>query len=317
MSAVITITVNPCIDISAHIPELMPEKKLHCSTLKKEPGGGGINISRVIQRFGGSTIAIYPAGGYTGDFFNKMLDDEQVQSLRIHINDFTRENIVVKEDCSNLQYRFGMPGPVIQDREWEKILLELSAINEVEFIVASGSLAPGVPGDFFARVGEIAKLKNAKYILDTCGAPLKLALANSLYMIKPNLGELATLTGVKKLTKETATSAAKKIIYNKQAEIVVISMGAEGALLVTDSMVEHIIAPEVNIKSTVGAGDSMVAGIVMALAAKSTIKEAVQYGIACGTAATMCEGTGLCSKDDAMQLFQFMTGIKKEPYAFA
>ena len=162
MSPVITITVNPCIDISAHIPALMPEKKLHCSTLKIEPGGGGINISRVIQRFGGSTIAIYPAGGYTGDFFNKMLDDEQVHSLRIPINDFTRENIVVKEDCSNQQYRFGMPGPVIQDSEWEKILLELSAINEVEFIVASGSLAPGVPEDFFARVGRIAKQKKSK-----------------------------------------------------------------------------------------------------------------------------------------------------------
>ena len=136
-------------------------------------------------------------------------------------------------------------------------------------------------------------------------------------MIKPNLGELATLAGVKKLTKDTAISAAGKIINNKQAEVVVISMGQAGALLVTDTIAEHIPAPEVKIKSTVGAGDSMVAGIVMALATKATIKEAVQYGIACGTAATMCEGTGLCNKDEAMQLFQIITGIKKEPYAFA
>ena len=99
-SPVITITVNPCIDISAHVPELKPDKKLHCNRLKKEPGGGGINISRVIHRFGGSTKALYPAGGYTGDFFNNMLDEEKVQSLRIQINDFTRENIVIKEDLS-------------------------------------------------------------------------------------------------------------------------------------------------------------------------------------------------------------------------
>ncbi|MEO6671143.1 MAG: 1-phosphofructokinase family hexose kinase [Ferruginibacter sp.] len=308
MLPVISLTLNPCIDLSAHIPELKPDKKLHCHTLKKEPGGGGINISRVIQRFGGSTIAVYPAGGYTGDYFNKMLDHENVRSVRIHIKDFTRENIVVKEDCSNLQYRFGMPGPVMQQDEWEKILFELSSIEEMGFLVASGSLADGIPKDFFARVGEIAKQKNVKYILDTSGESLKPALANGVYMIKPNLGELAMLAGVKELNKTTATLAAREIISNKQAEVVVVSMGASGALLVTASIAEQIVAPAVKIKSTVGAGDSMVAGIVLALSEQKHITEAVQFGVACGTAATMNEGTGLCSKEDAMQLFKLITG---------
>lgn len=306
MSPIITITINPCIDISAHVPAMIPDRKLHCTHQLKEPGGGGVNISRVIQRFGGNTKAIFTCGGYTGDFFSFLLQKENVSSLPVHIKDHTRENIVVKDEFSGLQYRLGMPGPVITESEWQECLDTLSFIKDPAFIVASGSLTQGVPGDFFARVAEIAHNKNTKFILDTTGEPLRTALEKGVYLIKPNLGELAALRGVKELNKTEAITAAKEFINKKKCEVVVISMGAAGALLVTETITEHIPAPVVRTRSVVGAGDSMLAGIVWRLSNTGNIKDAVRFGVACGAASTLHEGTGLCEQNEAMELFTLM-----------
>ncbi|MEP7165704.1 MAG: 1-phosphofructokinase family hexose kinase [Ferruginibacter sp.] len=304
MPGIITVTVNPCIDISAKVPVLIPERKLHCSAMKKEPGGGGINVSRVLKRLGNNSTAVYLAGGYTGEYFSKMLHAEKVNTLVIETVNHTRENFVVAEGSTNLQYRFGMPGPFIEEKEWKQCLDQLSSLQDIGYIVASGSLAEGVPEDFFARVARIAKQKNAKMILDTSGIALAAALKETIYMIKPNLGELSFISGIKQLDKDSAIGAARSIITKKQCEVVVVSMGANGALLITGTIAEHIMAPDVKIKSTVGAGDSMVAGIVFALSNNKTYKEALQYGVACGTAATMNEGTSLCNVDDVDYLFE-------------
>ena len=306
MASIITITANPCIDISTHVPKLIPEKKLHCTTMKKEPGGGGINVSRVIKRLGGNTKAIYLAGGYTGDYFTKMLHAEWVDTLVIEIENHTRENFVVAEGDTNLQYRFGMPGPYVKENEWMKCLDELSSLYAMEYIVASGSLTTGIPTDFFARVAAIANQKRARVVLDTSGEALVAALDEGVYMIKPNLGELAFIAGVDELDNTTAIEAARWVIAKKRCEIVVVSMGARGALLVTAKKAEHVTAPAVKIKSTVGAGDSMVAGIVLALSENKTTKEALQYGVACGTAATMNEGTALCNEADVAYLLKLI-----------
>lgn len=308
MHSIITITPNPCIDISTHVPVLIPDKKLRCTTARKEPGGGGINVSRVIKRLGAETKAVYMAGGYTGEYFTKMMQAEQVDTLVVNTVNHTRENFVVAEGATNLQYRFGMPGPVIYEAEWMKCLEEISSLNNIEYIVASGSLTDGIPVDFFARIAVIAKQKNAKLVVDTSEHALNAALEPGVFMIKPNLGELSFIAGVKKLNKDTAVEAARSIIAKKQCEVVVVSMGAKGALLVTSEMAEHVIAPDVKIKSTVGAGDSMVAGIVFSLSKNSTFKQALRYGVACGTAATMNEGTALCNVDDVELLYTLLSG---------
>ena len=307
MSSIITITPNPCIDISAFVPTLLPEKKLHCTALKKEPGGGGINVSRVIKRLGAETTAMYLAGGYTGDYFTSMLHAEKVDTLVINIENHTRENFVVAEGTTRLQYRFGMPGPVVKETEWKKCLDKLSSLNNMEYIVASGSLTNGIPQDFFAHIAVIAKQKNAKLILDTSGEPLAAALREAVYMIKPNLGELSFIAGIEKLSMDSAIEAARSVIAKKQCEVVVVSMGAAGALLVTENITEHIKPPPVEIKSTVGAGDSMVAGIVWSLSMNKTFKQALQYGVACGTAATINAGTALCNVDDIKYLYELMS----------
>ncbi len=309
MPSIITITPNPCIDITTHVTELIPDKKLLCTSMKKEPGGGGINVSRVIKRFGGDTKAIYLAGGYTGEFFTKMLQSESVNTNIIQTENHTRENFIVAEASSRHQYRFGMPGPVIQEKEWMKCLEMIDSLNEASYIVASGSLTTGIPVDFFARVALIAKQKNIRLVLDTSGTALTSALDAGVYMIKPNLGELSFISGVKELDTAAAIAAAKKIIAKKQCEVVVVSMGSGGALLVTAELTEQVIAPRVDRKSTVGAGDSMVAGIVLSLSKNQSFKEALQFGVACGTATTMKEGTALCDKTDVQHLLEV---IKKK-----
>lgn len=312
MPEIITITLNPCIDKSTTFSGLKPDKKIRCAIPKFEPGGGGINVSRAIQKLHGSSLAIYTAGGYAGDFLKGLLEKENIQSIVIDTKDNTRENFIVVDELTNNQYRFCMPGPTINEKEWQELLDKIELIIEAEkagYIIASGSLPPGMPEDFFGRIALIAKDKNVKFILDTPGMPAKYALEKGVYLWKPNLGELSAFAGLVDLTADIAEEAAKKIIADKMAKIIVVSLGAAGAILVTKYVTEHFTAPVVKRKSTVGAGDSMVAGIVLSLSTGKTLSEAVRYGIACGTAATMNPGTELCRSADVEQLYKSLLPI--------
>jgi 6-phosphofructokinase 2 len=306
MSKIVTITFSPCIDKSTSIAALMPEKKLKCTAPKLEPGGGGINVSRAIKKLGGESIAIFPSGGYTGKFFNHLMVNENITTVIINAVHETRENIIVLDESKNNQYRFGMPGTALMNIEWQRCLDAVNEIKDVAFIIASGSLPLGVPLNIFAQLAIIAKNKNAKFIVDTAGEALKEALNEGLYLLKPNIGELSMLAGKEKLSVTDAIKVAKGIIANGKCEVMVISIGADGAILVTKNLIETIKPPQVERKSTVGAGDSMVAGIVYYLSIGKNILEATKYGVACGTAATMNNGTELCRKCDADKLYNII-----------
>ena len=303
MASIITITLNPSIDKSATVPQLLPEKKLNCTAPVFEPGGGGINVARALKKLGKDASAVYLAGGYTGDFFTQLLNKEQIPSSVIDIAGHTRENIIIRDISTNLQYRFGMPGPEIETGACEKLLSVIEKLTGVDFIVASGSLPKGVPVDIFARIAAIAKRKNAKCIVDTNGEALQLAVAEGVYLIKPNLGELSALVGSGELPPGMIAEAARLVIAKGKCDYVVVSMGAAGAMLVTNETAKQITAPDVERQSTVGAGDSMVAGMVYGLSTGNTILQAVQFGVACGTAATMNPGTELCRAEDANRLY--------------
>ena len=306
MSSIITITLNPAIDKSTSINVMVPEKKMKCTAPLFEPGGGGVNVARAIKKLGGNATAIYLAGGYTGKFFTQLLDKEKIESEVIEIAQHTRENLIVLDNSSNLQYRFGMPGPVIAENEWKQLLNTIEKINDAHFIVASGSVPEGVPLDIFARIASIAKRKNAKFIADTSGEALQYAANEGVYLLKPNLGELSSLAGKEELNIEMVDKVAKAVIAKGQCEAMVVSMGAAGAMLVTKEDSQQITPPAVIRKSTVGAGDSMVAGIVLSLLKGKTLHEAVQYGVACGTAATMNWGTELCRQEDVEKIYATM-----------
>lgn len=312
MAAIITITLNPAIDKSVSVPAVVAEKKLRCTKPVFEPGGGGVNVARALKKLGSNAVAMYLGGGYTGKFFKQLLDKESVNSTVIGIAGHTRENLIVLDDSSGLQYRFGMPGPEVSENEWQQLLTAIEKASGADMIVASGSVPAGVPPDIFARIGDIAKKKKAKFIVDTSGEPLKLAAAGGVYLLKPNMRELGSLVENEELTTEMAAGAAKELVAKGQCEVMVVSMGAAGALLVTREEQYVVKPPHVLIKSTVGAGDSMVAGMVLGLSNNKTMLEVLQYGVACGTAATMNPGTALCRWEDALFLYDQLRQVRHQ-----
>jgi 6-phosphofructokinase 2 len=304
MNKIITITLNPAIDKTTSTEKVVPEKKLRCAHPTYEPGGGGINVSRALSYLGSSSLAMYFAGGYNGSFFRDLLSKENIPSLVVSIKGNTRTNLIVVDKSTQLQYRFGMVSPPVEDDDWQLFLQEFEKQSGYEYVVASGSLPEGVPLDFFGRVAAIVKKQHAKLIVDTSGEALRQAVQEGVFMIKPNLNELSSLYGKEELQEKELVTAARSIINSKGCEVMVVSMGKDGAVLVTAEQDIHIVPPAVTIKSTVGAGDSMVAGMVFGLSKGMNWKEILQYGIACGTAATMNEGTALCKKERVEELLK-------------
>jgi 6-phosphofructokinase 2 len=305
MEKVLTITLNPAIDKSTSTPFILPEKKLRCSPPKFEPGGGGVNVSRVLHKMGYFSTAMFTAGGHTGEFFTKLVKDEGIDTMVIPIEGFTRENLIVQDTSSDSQFRFGMPGPTIHEHEWRACLSRLKDARDYAYVVISGSNPAGVPADFYGEAADIVKEKKSKLILDTSGEALKHALKEGVFMAKPNLGELSNLAGVGELDAKSVVDAARKIILAGQSELLVVSMGAAGAMLITANEFYHEPAPPIKIRSTVGAGDSMVAGTIIAMQKQLSLRDILRYGIAAGTAATMNEGTGLCTQENIDKIRSF------------
>ncbi len=307
MKTIVTMTVNPAIDKSSSVAHVRAERKLYCKFPRFEPGGGGVNVSRAIKKLGGESLLFYPAGGLTGKMLQKLLDREELNHRPFPIGGLIRENLVVLEESTGRQYRFGMPGPEFQEQEWEQFLTALSAMDPApEYLVVSGSLPPGVPADFYARAARVGKERGAKVIIDTSEEAMKKVLEEGVYLIKPNIREFRELVG-KDIKEEAQIKAeARKMIGSGRCELLVISLGAAGALMVTEKITERILTPTVPIVSKVGAGDSMVAGIVLSLARGRSPRESVLFGLAAGAAAVMTPGTELCRRDDAERLFENM-----------
>ena len=302
---IITLTVNPALDKSTHFKGLVAEQKIRCSEPRFDAGGGGINVSKAISRLGGNSLAVFTSGGPLGKMLEELVAKESIGFQAIPIQTWTRESFVAVDENTNSQYRFGFTGGEITAEEEKAVLAAVSELKS-KFIVASGSLNEGLSSDFYQKVAEIAKKANSKLIVDTSGDALKKVLETGTYLIKPNVGELAKLVGVERLEMEEVNEAAKKIISNGGAEIVVVSLGPQGAVLVTKDDFEYVPAPNVAKKSTVGAGDSMVGGMVWALSQNKSLKEVIRWGVACGSAATMNEGTQWFKFEDANRLFEWL-----------
>ncbi|TFG77874.1 MAG: 1-phosphofructokinase family hexose kinase [Thermodesulfobacteriales bacterium] len=307
MKNIVTLTMNPAIDVNTSVDNFVAERKLRCGNPSREPGGGGINVSRAIRKLGGESVSLYTCGGLTGRMFQELLDNENLNHKPIPIKDATRENIIVYEESSTLQYRLCMPGPKLNDNELKSSLDQVFALDpRPDYIVASGSLPPGVAKNFYAQVARVAKQLGSKIIVDTQGEPFQLALEEGLFLVKPNLRELSQLGERLIENEKQIEDMAEKIVQSNKSEVVVVSLGAAGALMVTKKESRYIRSPAVPIRSKVGAGDSMVAGIVLALSRGMTIQDAVYFGVAAGTAAVMTPGTELCRREDTERLFKEM-----------
>ena len=280
---------------------MIAEQKIRCEKPRYDAGGGGINVSKAIAKLGGKSTCIFTSGGSSGEMLEELVAKEKLESSVIKTKNWTRENFIAFENTSKAQYRFGFPGNEFSDDEKVEILQTIKELK-TDYLVISGSLNEGLATNFYQKIAEIAKESNIKVIVDTSGEALQKVLETGVYLIKPNIGELAKLIGVERLELPEVEKAAKQLIENKSAEIVVVSLGADGAILVTKDETHLVKAPKVEKKSTVGAGDSMVGGMVWALSQNKTLKEVIQIGVCCGTAATMNEGTQLFKVEDVINL---------------
>ena len=303
MHPIATLTVNPAVDISVSTQSVVPTRKLRCHDTKRDPGGGGINVARAAKRLGGNVVSIYPAGSSSGSVLTGLIGKEGLNSRVIPIAGETREDFTVLDESAHEQYRFVLPGPVLQESEWTECLATIESANATPgFVCASGSLAPGVPVDFYARFAAGAGRTGQRAVLDASGKALEEAVKAPLYLIKPNLQELSELVGTELGTQSAQLSACRDLIGRGMVERIALTLGADGALLVTrERALRARCAPQTPV-SAVSAGDSFMGGMLWALASDMELSEALRYGVAAGTAAVLAKGTELCRATDVHRL---------------
>lgn len=300
----VTLTVNPALDTSTEVDHVIVDRKLRCTTPTHSPGGGGINVARVLHALGDDAIALYPAGGPMGEVLTRLLAAEGVDQQLIPIEDWTRESFTARATYSNQQYQFVLPGPRLSESELSRCLEALAAMTPPpDYVVVSGSLPPGVPDGFYADVTRRERARGVRVIVDSTGESLRLAVAAGAYLIKPNLHELESLVGRELPLESDQEAAARMILDQGRVEVVVVSLGGGGALLATREATVRLRAQTVRVQNRVGAGDSMVAGIVHGLMGGLDLVEAVRFGIATGAAAVMTPASQLLRREDAEQLF--------------
>jgi 6-phosphofructokinase 2 len=303
MKPIVTLTLNPTIDASCQADEVAPVHKIRTFDERYEPGGGGINVARVIRELGGDAIAVYLAGGLTGQAFTRMVDAIGLEHRAVPISGDTRVAHTVYERASGQEYRFVPQGPAIHGDEWQACLRELEALD-YDYLVASGSLPSGVPEDFYAQVAQMAAERGARLMLDTSGAALKRALDAGVYLVKRNLRELETAVGRALREPAEQDEAARQLIARGRAQIVTVSLGAEGALLATGEGCYRLRAPRIRPRSAVGAGDSFVGAMTLGLAEGRPPRDAFALAVAAGTAAVLTMGTELCRREDVLRIYR-------------
>lgn len=305
MTAIATLTMNPALDIATATLEVRPTEKLRCAAPRYDPGGGGINVARVIHALGGEARAVFPAGGPAGAMLGQLLDVQGVWHAAVPIAGQTRESLTVREDKSGNEFRFVLPGPELSSAELDAVFDTLAALDpKPAYLVASGSLPPGIGDSFAKRLAEAARGIGARLVLDAPGKVLRAEAGLGVYLVKPNLGELEDMAGAKLADHDAACDAARKLIAEGVAEVVVLSLGANGAQLVTDTICEHFEAVRVESVSAVGAGDAMLAGLVLALSRGDSLHDAMRFAMATGAAATLRPGTQLVRREDVERLLK-------------
>lgn len=303
MRPIITITLNPALDLSTHSDTVEPGPKLRCEEPQRDPGGGGINVSRVVTELGGTTTPFVALGGGTGIALQRLLRRDLPNLAVQEIDGETRQSLSVTEATSGKQYRFVMPGPM-----WDMPMAEaaLTVIRKVTpagaLVVFSGSLPPGVTDDFPIHLCEV--LSNCDVILDMSGGALRTFASSgtNAFVLRMDMGEGAALHGSPlESVKETADFASG-LVRAKAAETVIIARGAEGSVLADAGGATFVNAAKVTVDSKVGAGDSFVGAYVYALADGQPSREALRLGAAAASAAVTTPATELCHKEAIVRL---------------
>jgi 6-phosphofructokinase 2 len=298
MTDILTLTINPALDVLTSIEQVSDTHKMRCGPTLKHPGGGGVNVARVLHRLGSNCVALYLAGGVTGERHHKLMNTEKVRCHVMHIAEETRESFSVHETSSGNDFRFVLPGPNVSATEVEACFDYVAQHLPKQFLVISGGLAPGVADNFYARLATLAKAHGVRVVLDTNGPALTEALKVGVYLFKPSLRELRDLTGQALPDEASQLLAAQQLIQSGQAHIVALSLGADGAMVVSATEQWRARSIKVDVQTTIGAGDSFVGAMVWSLGRGERLVKAFQYGMASGAAALLAPGTSLSQASD-------------------
>ncbi|KZE94390.1 putative ATP-dependent 6-phosphofructokinase isozyme 2 [Agromyces sp. NDB4Y10] len=301
---IVTLTMNPALDVSSTVDRVMPEHKLRCGPSRFDPGGGGVNVSRAIRNLGGDSIAVYPLGGPTGQAYRGFLEQAGIIGRVVTIAGNTRESFTVDELATGEQFRFVLQGPTLREPEWRACLSVVADHLPVGgFLIASGSLPPGVPDDFYAMLARISADHDIRLVVDASGPALAAALDAGVHLIKPSRDELAELVGARgELDDAAMVDAARSLVAAGRSRIVALTLGGRGAILVSEGETLRLATPRVEVASAVGAGDSFLAGLVLRLAEGRPLADAFRTAVAAGSATAMLPATELCRAEDVARL---------------
>lgn len=304
MVRIATLTMNPTIDVAYAVETVRPTHKMRCAGERTDPGGGGINVARVLDRLGADVSCHYLSGGATGHTLDGLLGELGLDCHPIRVAGQTRVAFNVYENSTGQEYRFVPPGPEIAASEWQAMLDQLAGA-ECDWLVASGSLPPGVPENFYALLAGPCRERGTPIVLDSSGDALASGLgAGGVHLAKPSAGELRKLTGRALETPDAIAGAAMELVEQGKAELVAVTMGHHGGVLASAAGPRFAPAIPVEASSAVGAGDSFLAAMVWALSEGWEPFEAFRYGMAAGSAAVLTPGTDLCHRADIERLYR-------------
>lgn len=284
---------------------MIPSQKLRCRIPRFDPGGGGINVARAALRMGADAVALFTSGGPTGLRLERLLLGEGIPGRVIPIEGETREDFNVVNESTGEEFRFILPGPRLTEEEVEALLRAIAGPESApEYVVVSGSLAPGVPDDFYARAARLCRNAGSKLAVNASGAPLRLALDEGVWLMKPSLSELCELTGADLRTEPEWRDACLELVREGRAAAVVLSLGEIGALLASEGKAWRASGIAHQPVSTVGAGDSLLGAMLAALASGQPVEEAFRVGVAAGCASVLTPGTSLFRREDVDHFYK-------------
>jgi 6-phosphofructokinase 2 len=304
---ILTITLNPSIDISLQVYHLLPEDKLRCEQYEKEVGGGGINVAKGLARLGLPIHAFFFAAGLNGKWIKEKLSEANLHFTTINSQGETRENISIHDLQTRKQFRLVNKGDGVTLKNQSELLNRIMMIHPLpQFVIVSGSMPPGMSNGFMNKLAQWCKAIQAKLVVDMPSVELVKCFKFTPFLIKPNLGEFLQIVDKSSLNHTELVLAAQKLIAKKCAIYVAISMGKDGGLLINQSESVRLKPPPTKALSTVGAGDSMVAGLTYQLYQNASLRDTLKLGLACGTAATLQQGTKLFDPEIAWKLYKKM-----------
>ena len=311
LNSILTITLNPALDVTTYLDQLKPQRKLRCGPPRYDPGGGGVNVARAIKELGGESHAFVAIAGATGQWYQRVLEETGISFETWKFRGETRFSLTVMEEATNLQYRFMLPGPEQEEEDGAQLLAALSNTIDTgyKYVVASGSLPPGLSQDFYAKLAVRVRESGGLLILDTSGAALKAALPEHPFMIKIDQIEARELAEGSGNAALSIPQLAQRLIDQRVAQNIIITIGDKGAILAGDGRLLHVQAPPVEVCSAVGAGDSFVGALTLGLSNGWSLSDACRYGVAAAASAVTTEGTALCERDMTQHYFEQTTAV--------